>query len=79
MGCKRQTFELIRACPAWSVSQKWAPGVFLALTMRVWEQGSALAETSSLSCVNKCFFFELQPAGIAQRFAQARRKVSWKG
>ena len=24
-------------------------------------------------------FFEVQPAGIAQRFAQARRKVSWKG
>ena len=22
-------------------------------------------------------FFEVQPAGIAQRFAQARRKVSW--
>ena len=56
--------------------EEWAPGVFLASTMRVWEQGPPLAEASSLSCVNKSSF-ELQPAGIAQRFAQARRKVSW--
>jgi len=76
MACKRQTFGLIRACRAWVGVAEWAPGGFLALTRRVWEQGPALAQTSSLSCGNKCFF-EVQPAGIAQRFAQARRKVSW--
>ena len=74
MAWERQTFALLwgylldlyrRAC-------SWG---FLAWIGRVWEQGSALAQTSSLCCVNKSFS-EVQPAGIAQRFAQARRKVS---
>jgi hypothetical protein len=50
--------------------------VFLALMMRAWEQDPALAQTSSFSCGKKRSL-EVQPADIAQRLAQARRKVSW--
>ena len=42
-----------RAHPGLVGVEEWAPGGLLASTMRVCEQGLALAEASSFSCVNK--------------------------
>ena len=75
-GVQEADFGLILGLSGLVRVAEWAPGVFLALMRKVWNKVLRWLKPSSLSCVNKCFF-EVQPAGIAQRFAQARWKVSW--
>ena len=75
MGCNMRTFGLSGLIRPGSYRRAGLFG-FFSSTIRVLSRVPRLAEASSLSCVYK-WLFEVQPAGIAQRFAQARRKVSW--
>ena len=57
LACKRGTFQADRTLSVVLGLAEWGFGAFLALTMRICEQGPALAEVSSLfSCVYKRLF-----------------------
>ena len=75
MPCKRQTFGLTGVIRPGQCRKAGSCGSS-CLDDESLGAGSCVG-SNQLAFLCQQEFFEVQPAGIAQRFAQARRKVSW--